>query len=342
MLQSNLLGRFKALQKIRALPGLQKNHRFRKFVSHYFWGLYYRIDEHHVFLYSSGLAFSLFLCIVPFVLIIFSILGNILAVTSVEDQINTFIYTVIPYAEYAEYAKEVIFSRIKEVVEYKTMAGYIGGFGLFFAASGLFSSMRTILNKVFPGRDDKSAIIGKMRDFGMVLIVIVLVLFSTIILPAIDILKDYTHKFAVLHFFQLNAIQHMLISTVSFLAIYLTFYVFYSLIPYAKLGRRVPALSALWAAILWEVAKRLFGYYINHFATLNKIYGTYALLVVLAFWIYYSSITFLLGAEIGQLYRERLDIKRKKPEPQKENLPKGNARKSNFQKGNLREKSPKR
>ncbi|MGE5351619.1 MAG: YihY/virulence factor BrkB family protein [Acidobacteriota bacterium] len=342
MLQSNLLERFKTLQKLRALPGLQKNHSFRKFVSHYFWGLYYRIDEHHVFLYSSGLAFSLFLCIVPFVLIIFSILGNILAVTSVEGQINTFIYTVIPYAEYAEYAKEVIFSRIKEVIEYKTMAGYIGGFGLFFAASGLFSSMRTILNKIFPGRDDKSAIIGKLRDFGMVLIVIILVLFSTIILPAIDILKDYTHKFAVLRFLELSAIQHMMISAVSFLAIYLTFYVFYSLIPYAKLGRRVPALSALWAAILWEVAKRLFGYYINHFATLNKIYGTYALLVVLAFWIYYSSITFLLGAEIGQLYRERLEVKRKKPAGQKGNLPKSNPQKNNLPKGTSREKSTKR
>lgn len=337
----NLLKRFKTLQKIRALPGLQKNHDFRKFVSHYFWGLYYRIDEHHVFLYSSGLAFSLFLCIVPFVLIIFSILGNILAVTSVEDQINTFIYTVIPYAEYAEYAKDVIFSRIKEVVEYKTMAGYIGAFGLFFAASGLFSSMRTILNKIFPGRDDKSAIIGKLRDFGMVLIVIVLVLFATIILPAIDILKDYTHKFRVFHFFELSAIQHMMISAVSFLAIYLTFYVFYSLIPYAKLGRRVPALSALWAAILWEVAKRLFGYYINHFATLNKIYGTYALLVVLAFWIYYSSITFLLGAEIGQLYRERKELKHKKPGSSGSHLQKGVTPKAGFQKSNPREKSPK-
>jgi membrane protein len=324
------------------LPGLQKNHDFRKFVSHYFWGLYYRTDEHHIFLYSSGLAFSLFLCIVPFVLIIFSILGNILAVTSVEGQINTFIYTVIPYAEYAEYAKNIIFSRINEVIEYKTMAGYIGGFGLFFAASGLFSSMRTILNKVFPGRDDKSAIIGKLRDFGMVIIVIVLVLSSTIILPAIDILKDYTHKFSILRFLEMNAIQHMMISTVSFLAIFLTFYVFYSLIPYAKLGHRVPALSAMWAAILWEVAKRLFGYYISHFATLNKIYGTYALLVVLAFWIYYSSITFLLGAEIGQLYRERLDLKRKKPEPQRGNLPKGNLQKPNPLKGTLREKPSKR
>lgn len=305
---------FSLIDKIRNIK-LPEKSGHEKLMPHYFWGLYYRMDEHHIFLYSGGLAFSLFVCIIPFVLIIFSLLGSILAAQSVETQISEFINTVIPYAEYADYAKNIIFSRIKEVIEYKTVAGYIGGFGLFVAASGLFSSMRTILNKVFPGQDDKSAVIGKLRDFGMVVLVIVLVLMATIILPAIDILKDVTHRFAIFHFFELSAIQHVLISIISFLIIFLIFYVFYSFIPYAKLGRKVPALSAFWAAVLWEIAKRLFGYYINHVATLNKIYGTYALIVVLAFWIYYSSITFLLGAEIGQLYRERLAVKEKKQGP---------------------------
>ena len=36
-----------------------------------------------------------------------------------------------------------------------------------------------------------------------------------------------------------------------------------------------------------------------------KIYGTYVLFVVVAFWIYYSSIVFIIGAEIGKLYSDR-------------------------------------
>lgn len=280
-----------------------------EFLKHYMYGLYNRIDEHHIFLYGGGLAFSLFTCIIPFVFIIFSILGNILTMTSVEQQINTFIYTVIPYKEYAEYARRIIFSRIEEVVEYKTIAGYIGGFGLFFAASGLFSSMRTILNKIFTAGQDKNVVIGKLRDFGMVLLVIISVLLFTIILPAIDIIKSVAYRFSFLRFLQLSAIEHISITVVSFLIIYLLFFVLYSFIPYAKLGRKVPALSAFWAAVLWELAKRIFGYYINNLATLNRIYGTYALIIVVAFWIYYSSVLFIIGAEIGQLYRERLIIK---------------------------------
>jgi membrane protein len=305
---------FSYLNRIRAHIEQPRYSRIRDFFSHYGLGLYKRIDEHHVFLYGGGLAFSLFVCIVPFVLIVFSILGNILEFNSVKVQIMTFIETIIPYEEYADYAEEIIFSRIKEVVEYKAVAGYIGGFGLFIAASGLFSSMRTILNKIFVyhAKEEKHPAIGKLRDFAMVLIIIILVLLATFILPAIDIIREYAHKIAILRFLKLSSIDHVFLSFVSFLLIYIILFIFYSFIPYAKLGRKVTAISALFAAMLWEIAKRLFGYYIGHVATLNKIYGTYALLVVIGFWIYYSCVTFVLGAELGQLYREKLLLNKSK------------------------------
>lgn len=280
------------------------------FLKHYLGGLYNRSDEDHIFLFGSGLAFSLFLCIIPFVLIIFSILGSVLDTKSVEQQINTFIDTAIPYKEYADYAKQIIISRIAEFVEYRTIAGLIGVFGLLFAASGLFSSMRTVLNKVFGVTKDKSAVVGILRDLGMVLFIIVFILMATIIIPAIDILKNVMHEWAILNFFQLSEFEHLFITIISFLIIFVTFYVFYSFIPYAKLGRRIPAVSALWATVFWEIAKRLFGYYLYNLASLNKIYGTYTLVVVLAFWIYYTSVIFIVGAEIGQLYRERLEQKK--------------------------------
>lgn len=277
----------------------------RKFLKHYIGGLYNRADEDHIFLYGSGLAFSLFLCIIPFVLIVFSILGIILHAESVERQINALIYAVVPYKEYADYARLIISSRVAEFIQYKTLAGLIGGLGLLFAASGLFSSMRTVLNKVFGVKEDKGVVVGKLRDLGMVLFIIVFILMATVILPIIDILKNVMGKWAIASFFQISELQQSIITVVSFLIVFATFYVFYRFIPYAKLGRKVPAMSALWAAVLWEIAKRLFGYYLYNLASLDKIYGTYTLVVAIAFWIYYSSVIFIIGAEIGQLYRER-------------------------------------
>ena len=43
--------------------------------------------------------------------------------------------TVIPYDTYAQFVKDIIFDRVKEVVEYRNLAGWIGIIGLFFAVS---------------------------------------------------------------------------------------------------------------------------------------------------------------------------------------------------------------
>lgn len=274
-------------------------------VKYYAIGLYHRIDEHHLFLSGGGIAFSLFASIIPLTLIAFSFLGNILDTASVEEQLTNILNTIIPYPEYANKMFEIIMSRVPEVIQHKTIAGYIGVFGLLFISSGLFSSLRTILNRIFHFTENKHLLIGKLRDFGMVLLLIVFLLLAIFVFPAINILTEFALKSDILRMFELTPLVKLLLSIGSPLIILIMFYVFYKLIPYAKLGKKVPLVSAITATFFWEIARQLFGYYITHFATLSRIYGTYALIVIVAFWIYYSSILFLIGAEIGQLYLER-------------------------------------
>ncbi|MCF8259277.1 MAG: YihY/virulence factor BrkB family protein [Melioribacteraceae bacterium] len=275
------------------------------FLKHYFGGLYHRADENHIFLSGGGIAFSIFVCTLPTALIAFWILGNILDEGSIEAQISTFISTFIPYPEYAGQAEEIILSRSREVIEYKNLAGYLGTIGLIFAASGLFSSLRTVLNRAYRVKMDKHIILGKLRDFGMILLVMVAVIFSTFVLPILNLLQDFASDFEFLKALELSTFMDSILSVVSVIILFVMFSLLYYLIPYEKLGKKVPMVSAFWAVFLWEVARQIFQYYLANFATLTKIYGTYALLVVIAFWLYYSSILFLIGAEIGQLYKER-------------------------------------
>jgi membrane protein len=280
--------------------------KVKSFTVHYIGGLYDRIDRHHVFLLGSGLAFSLFVCIVPFVLIIFSVIGTLLDSAQMQYQITTLIDAVIPYYKYSEFVKKIIFSRINEVIEYKTIAGIVGVFGLLFAASGLFSSMRTILNTVFNVETDIHFLLGKLKDFALVIMVILLFFAATIIMPIIDLLRQGATRFKVLEIFQTGIFEHISFSILSFLIILFLFFILYLTVPVVKLPRKATIISAVWAAVLWETAKQAFGFYIYNFGTLGQIYGTYALIVVVAFWIYYSSVVFIIGAEIGQLYTERL------------------------------------
>jgi membrane protein len=299
-----------AIRKIRLiLHYSEAAGKISKFSKHYFVGLYNRIDDHHVFLLGGGLAFSLFVCIIPFILIIFSLLGTILDSNYMQSQINYFIDTIIPYYTYAEFVKKIIFSRINEVIEYKTIAGIIGVFGLLFAASGLFSSMRTILNQVFGVSTDVNFIMAKLRDFAMVLMVILIFFFSTILMPILDVLRQAATQWKVLSFFTAGIFEYFLFSALSFLLIFVVFLVLYMTVPLRKLTRKTTFVSAFWAALLWEGAKQVFGYYIYNFSSFGRIYGAYALVVVVAFWIYYSSVVFIIGAEIGRLFHERRIVK---------------------------------
>jgi membrane protein len=279
--------------------------RIIDFFKYYLGGLFKRIDEHHIFLSGGGIAFSLLLSLIPFILLVFGILGNIIDPEVIEQQIINAIDTIIPYPEYANYTKDAILTKIPGVIEYKTAAAWLGGFGLFFTSTWLFSSMRTVLNNIFHCSDTKGALHGIIRDFAMVLLFIVLILISTFILPFFNILISVATTNEWLQFLNLEIFLDWVFSLISFYIIFFTFFLFYKLIPYAKLGEFVPIVSAFWAAVLWEIARRLFDYYVSNFLSTNKIYGAFILFAVILFWLFYASCLFIIGAEIGQLYRER-------------------------------------
>jgi len=284
-------------------------HSFKAFSKHYFGGLYDRIDRHHVFLLSGGLAFSLFVCIIPFTLIIFWLLGKFLNSVEVEMQIMNLIETVIPYEDYAQYVEDVIFARVKEVVEFRNIAGFVGIVGLFFAASGFASSLRTILNKVFGTDIDINIFLGKLRDFVLILIVVLAFLITTLSLPLLDFFSSFAKETPYFQFFNHPLFQNIFSSSISFVIMYFIFSLLYKFMPIVKIRKRSILLGALWAALLWVGAKVLFGFYLASFKTFSRIYGAYALGVVVAFWIYYSGVVFIIGAEIAKLFYELLDKK---------------------------------
>ncbi len=139
-------------------------------------------------------------------------------------------------------------------------------------------------------------------------------------MPGVDLLRQKAGEWTALGFLSSGVFSHLIFSFLSLLVIFIVFTILYFTVPLRKLGRRATFMSALWAAILWEAAKQLFGYYLYNFAAFNRIYGAYALVVVVAFWIYYSSVVFIIGAEIGFLYYERKFLRTGIAEVHKEKL----------------------
>jgi len=307
--------REKYLRKLRLLRALSPFARkVWDFFTYYIVGLYNNFNNHHLFLFAGGLAFSLFICIIPIILLLLWGLGYFLDSAEVETQISTFIDTLIPYEIYASYAKEIIYGRMKEMIEYRDAAGIAGIVGVFLSASGFFSSTRTILNNVFESTRDHNFIFAKIKDFAIIILVILIFFVSTFFLPVYEALRKASEGSLNILSFEFTFFGQITSTLISFIVIFILFFVLYRVVPFMKL-RVVPLLvGTLWAAVMWEAAKQVFGFYIYNLASYGRIYGAYAVLVVIAFWVYYSSIVFIIGAEISKLYSDRHPDNKKVPQ----------------------------
>lgn len=275
---------------------------FGRWVWYYVHGLYNRLEQHHAFLMSGGLAFSMFVCAVPLFLVVFAALSSVFEQPAVAIRIGEVIDRIVPYPEYAASMKQFVYERLERMADVKRVAGIVGLIGLLFAASGLFSSLRTILKAIFAGARGASVVVGKLWDLALIVIILSFFVLLIVALPAMEAATELSQNVGWLG--KLSG-WGTVMWVASFVTLAIAFSAIYWLVPVRKTKLRTVLISACWASLLWLLAKELFGFYITHFATLKQVYGVYTFLIVAAFWIYYSALVLIVGAEIGQLSSEK-------------------------------------
>lgn len=301
--------RIKILKKIGSVISLSTYRKIILFLKHYVLGLFKKMDENNTFFAGAGISFSLLIGVIPFLLLIFSLLGNIFDQSVIEIQVNNFIDQTIPYPAYANYIKRTISSRLPEFIEYKTLAGYVGVFGLLFTSTWIFSSIRTILNHIYHVNIQKGFLYGLLRDVLMVILLVIIITIFVFIVPALNIIYELTKNYDFFQSYTQSSLWNILVHIVSFILLFGLFFGLYYLIPYEQLGKKVAAVSAFWSLLLWEISRSVFGYYINNILSTNPLYGAFVLIIAIQLWLYCSACIFIVGAEIGQLYRERKSSK---------------------------------
>jgi membrane protein len=78
----------------------------------------------------------------------------------------------------------------------------------------------------------------------------------------------------------------------------MAFFMLYRIVPHRKVPWRHALIGGAVAAVLFEIAKELFAYYVRHAPAYNIIYGTFALVPIFMIWVFLSWLVVLFGAEL--------------------------------------------
>lgn len=262
--------------------------------------------EQDVLFLASGIAFNGVLCLIPILLLFTSVLGIVLNSSELAVQkIEQIIRAAFPDQQYTLHIKNSIQQMIKDIIAYRKSFGLAGLAVLTWTATFLFSSLRTALNKVYRIKPTKLVILTILEDILWVIIIGLLfltIIFTTWVYSLIETLLELISGFAAFDFSIFEAAFSIIASLI---LTFIMFYLVYRFIPDQRVKSKVAAISASTSTVLWFIAAKIFAWYISTFQSFDKLYGTYAFILVLLIWIYYSSLVFLIGGVVGGVVREK-------------------------------------
>jgi len=249
---------------------------------------------HDGFFLAGGLSFYVIICIVPFLLLAIAgggfLLSDEMAVREVLDRLAT----VLPV--YQREMEQIL----RGIVAGRGVSGLLGTAMLLLFATQVFAATRLVLNRVF-GLRGRGFVRGALFDLGMVPLLTV-VFFATI---GVTAAFAWMRRMLAIHAWGSGVLLEWAglllgvgLDTVLFLLVY-------RVVPVRRFSWPSILKGSVAAGVLWELAKQIFRLYIERVGVYSAVYGSLGVLVALIMWVYYSTVVFVLGAELVRALEER-------------------------------------
>ncbi len=249
-------------------------------------------SSHHdnVLFLASALSFDALMAAIPLALLFISFLGFVLNGRSPAD-LGSVLQLMLPPHAPGDTGPLVQAENIIQTVIGSRSQLSLYALPLFLLFSTrLFASIRVALNQILGIRTRRTF----LRALG---VDVILVLLTTVLFAANSVVSIPVFNSSLID----QIAGHLL--AVAFGII--LFFLVYSLAPDEEIPWDTALLSATVVSIGFEIAKALFGAYLANVATVNNLisHANAVAIILFVFWIYYSSLIFLLGAEVAKQHR---------------------------------------
>ena len=195
-----------------------------------------------------------------------------------------------------------LFDMISEVLNNKNNTIITVGivFTLWSASSGIYGII-IAFNNAFRVRDGRIWIVTKLIS---IVFTVLFLVGMFVVLALVVFGKQLTYL--LFHKFNLDEGFYNLWSVLNYsFPILFTFIVFvflYIMGPNLKLKAISILPGSIFATVSWTLVSRLFGYYIDHFSSYIKTYGTIGAFMAFIIWLYITGYILIIGAEINAIF----------------------------------------
>ena len=262
-----------------------------------FRGAFARFFAESGFFLAAGLAFFFLVTVIPLLLLGASTLGFVLSSEEASREVVAQVTRNFPV-----YRREIT-AAILRIVETRAVSGIAGTLMLIFFSTPLLSATRFILHRMLGVRQGGSYVGNIVLDSFMVLILTVLLFAASSVTWLFQWFQDFVIRPAHLASEWAYGITVAFSITLSTMI----FYFAYRYVPRRRPRAWTALAGAMLTAVLWEVAKQLFRFYIRKVGVYDQIYGPLGVLVAFVMFVYYSAIVFVFGAA----YVASLDSRRR-------------------------------
>jgi membrane protein len=257
----------------------------------------------NIFELAGALAFYTIFSIAPMLLIVVGVASLFLAPETATNRIVSEVQNLVG-SQGAQAVRQVIDS--SRGFGRGIWAVSVGIIMVIIGATAVFGELQSALNHIWDvkSKPDRSVIgsllIDRLRSFSIALCVGFLLLVSLVISAAISALQDYMNNWlpGMPWFWQTGNVF------ASFVVIAVLFAMIYKFLPDVVISWKDVWIGAAVTALFFTGGKYLIGIYLGHTATASA-FGAAGSLVVLLFWVYYSTLIVFLGAEFTQVYTRR-------------------------------------
>jgi membrane protein len=247
---------------------------------------------------AAALAFAAFFSIFPLILFLVSLASFILDPNSARE----FVISKLPNIQQGGQDANFLSKTVTDIVASRGagtgIAAIVGLISLLMSASGVFGTLQKAINRAWDCEKEGSLIKDKVVAFLMVLGVAAVMVVSTIISSILNGVQSGTAGIIG----QLPLLWQFVNLLVSIGLMTGVLTILYRTLPRCKVNWADVWPGALVAAVLMEILKQGFAFYLGHFANYQAVYGTLGAVIALQTWIFLMSQILLFGAEFCSEY----------------------------------------